>query len=356
MIIAHKNPKLLTQYAQDEKMLQTFAEGKNLYSAVAALVYHNNYEDNLEFFPDGTMNIEGKQRRAACKSVILGLMYGRGIKSIAEQIKTHKGDVTKDDIEEAKKLIQSFFDNYPQAKEWIDGTKHDVKLNEYVEDLWGRRRRLPNINLPTYEFSKINAKATEFTPLLGGELLDDGVDEETKKKYIGLFKKAFNVEDRLKVEQQAYQEGIIAKDNSGLIAEAERQSVNARIQGGAASMTKIAMVNLYQNKRLKDLDFHILIPVHDELICECPLEYVDECKKLLEDVMAEAGKPECQVAMKCDADSFPAWYYDVMKAHFKEDFEEMIKDKSKEEVFNILKEENSEFTEEQIKEFLGDLY
>lgn len=351
-----QEPKLLTQYAQDEKMLQTFAEGKDLYSAVAALVYNNRYEDNTEFDENGEFNLEGKQRRAACKSVILGLLYGRGVKSIAEQIKSHKGDVTKDDIKEANNLVQKFFDNYPQAKEWIDGTKHEVKMNEYVEDLWGRRRRLPEINLPKYEFKKLNAKSTQFTPLIGGELLDTEVDEDTKNKYIAMFKKAFSDEDRLKVEQLAYQEGIEAKDNGGLISKAERQSVNARIQGGAASMTKIAMVNLFNNERLKELDFHILIPVHDELICECPIENVEECKKLLEEVMAEAGKPECQVAMKCDADSFPAWYYDVMRAHFREDFEEMTKEKSKDEVFNILLKENSEFTEEQMKEFLGELY
>ena len=231
-----------------------------------------------------------------------------------------------------------------------------VKSNEYVEDLWGRRRRLPDINLPKYEFKRINAKSVEFTPLLHGEMLNTEVDEDTKNKYINLFKKAYSDDDRTKIEQQAYQEGIEATDNSWKIAKAERQSVNARIQGGAASMTKIAMINLFNDKRLKELDFHILIPVHDELICECPIENVEECKKLLSDIMAEAGKPECQVAMKCDADSFPAWYYDVMKAHFKEDFEEMIKDKSKDEVFNILLTENSEFTEEQMREFLGELY
>ena len=283
-------------------------------------------------------------------------MYGRGVKSIADQIKSHKGDVTKEDIEEANNLINAFFEAYPKAKDWIDGTKHDVKSNEYVEDLWGRRRRLPDINLPKYEFKRINAKSVEFTPLLHGEMLNTEVDEDTKNKYINLFKKAYSDDDRTKIEQQAYQEGIEATDNSWKIAKAERQSVNARIQGGAASMTKIAMINLFNDKRLKELDFHILIPVHDELICECPIENVEECKKLLSDIMAEAGKPECQVAMKCDADSFPAWYYDVMKAHFKEDFEEMIKDKSKDEVFNILLTENSEFTEEQMREFLGELY
>ena len=283
-------------------------------------------------------------------------MYGRGVKSIADQIKSHSGAVTKEDVKEATQLIKDFFDNYPQAYAWIEKTKQDVRENGYVEDLWGRRRRLPDINLPEYTFKKLSTKSTMFTPLLNGDKFDDSVDENTKNKYIALFKKCYTDEARIKVEQQAYQEGIEARDNTGLIAKAERQSVNARIQGGAASMTKLAMINLYNNSRLKELDFHILIPVHDELICECPIEYVDECKKLLEDIMAEAGKPECNVVMKCDADSFPAWYYDVMKAHFKEDFEKLITSMSKEDAYHQLLKDNCEFTEEQMKEFLGELY
>lgn len=330
-----------------------------MYSAVASLVYHNDYDQNREFRPDGTFNLEGKQRRTACKSVILGIMYGRGIGSIADQIKTHKGDVTKEDIKEAKDVIASFYENYPKVKEWMDATQEHAKKYEFVEDLWGRRRRLPDINRKPYEFIKKEGKViTNFNPLLNSDIYDTTVPEEIQNKYIEKFKACKSKEDREAVERAADKEGIIARDNSGFIAQAERQAVNARIQGGAATMTKLAMRNLYNSQELKDLGFHLLIPVHDELICECPIANVERCKELLSEIMCEAGKPNCNIPMKCDADAFPSWYYDVIAAHVCDEFEEFVKKegKTKEEALEEVSEVNSEFTKEQIIEMLGDLY
>lgn len=286
-------------------------------------------------------------------------MYGRGVSSIADQIKTHKGKVTKEDIQEAKNVVTSFYENYPKVKEWMDSTQESVKKNEYVEDLWGRRRHLPDVNRPQYTFTKIDGKvATNFNPLLGSDIYNTSVDQTIQEKYIKKFKECKSKEEREAVEKDALDNGIIAIDNTGFIAQAERQAVNARIQGGAATMTKLAMRNLYRHEELNKLGFHILIPVHDELICECPLRYVDRCKELLSQVMCEAGKPNCIIPMKCDADAFPAWYYDVISAHVQDEFKEQLekcrrtKDEAFEEVYNM----NSEFTKEQITEMLGELY
>lgn len=53
-------------------MINSYKEGKDLYAIIASNVYHNKYEDNKEFYPDGTMNPEGKHRRTSMKSVLLG--------------------------------------------------------------------------------------------------------------------------------------------------------------------------------------------------------------------------------------------------------------------------------------------
>lgn len=151
-------------------------------------------------------------------------------------------------------------------------------------------------------------------------------------------------------------DGILIKNNSGFIAQAERQSVNARIQGSSATMTKIAMRNISNDKLMNDLDFHLLIPVHDELIGECPLYNIEKCKKRLSELMVEAPKPECTIPMKCDADDFSRWYMDVFSAHIHEEFEKLLKEgKSKDYIFKEICNENTEFLPDEIEEILGDL-
>ena len=103
-------------------MIGAYEDGKDLYALIASNVYHNNYEDNKEFYPDGTMNPEGKHRRTSVKSLLLGIMYGRGIASVAEQIKPHEGPTTREDIQEAQRITRSFFDNFPKVEKWINKT------------------------------------------------------------------------------------------------------------------------------------------------------------------------------------------------------------------------------------------
>lgn len=46
--------------------------GLDVYSKIASIAFDNNYEDNLEFFPDSTTNKEGKARQDKCKSSYTG--------------------------------------------------------------------------------------------------------------------------------------------------------------------------------------------------------------------------------------------------------------------------------------------
>ena len=67
-------------------MVNAYKEGKDLYATIATGIYKNTYWDNMEHFEDGTPNPAGKKRRSNCKSILLGIMYGRGAASIADQI------------------------------------------------------------------------------------------------------------------------------------------------------------------------------------------------------------------------------------------------------------------------------
>ena len=63
---------MLSKFSQDKNMIAAYNEGKDLYATIATGVYHNKYEDNLECYPDGTLNPECKKRRSNCKSLLLG--------------------------------------------------------------------------------------------------------------------------------------------------------------------------------------------------------------------------------------------------------------------------------------------
>ena len=62
---SQQEPRLLASYANDEAMLDAYRNKKDLYATIAMGVYNNNYEDNLEHFPDGTKNSAGAARRSS---------------------------------------------------------------------------------------------------------------------------------------------------------------------------------------------------------------------------------------------------------------------------------------------------
>lgn len=125
---SQQEPRVLSQFSQDENMINAYKQGKDLYATIAAGVYKNEYEDNLEFDPrTGQLNPAGKARRGSVKSLLLGIMYGRGVASIAEQIHGTK--------EDAQKIIDDFFTSFPKVKKWIDKTQEDAHKTGYVEDL-----------------------------------------------------------------------------------------------------------------------------------------------------------------------------------------------------------------------------
>lgn len=342
---SQQEPRVLSQFSHDENMINAYKHGKDLYATIAAGVYHNKYEDNLEFNPvTKQLNPEGKARRSSCKSLLLGIMYGRGVKSIAEQI--------HGTIQDAQKIVDGFYSSFPKVKTWIDKTQEDAHRTGYVEDLWGRRRRLPDIQLPKYELKDLNA-GNSFNPFL---ICSDRDNQNSKliEKYRKLLEKIKNQKEYEKIQSDALKEGIEIHNNTGFIAQAERQCVNARIQGSSATMTKKAMLNLFRNKRLNDLGFKLLIGVHDELIGECPLENREEVAELLTTTMKTAAEDVCEVPFKCDAELSTCWYLPQYTAEIEEQYADLLKTKTEEEAFEFLCEDRIESTRTQLYEICKD--
>ena len=344
-----RNLRLLSNYSQDENMINAYKQGKDLYATIASGVYKNTYWDNMEHYEDGTPNPEGKKRRSSVKSLLLGIMYGRGVASIAEQI----GGTTKD----AQKIIDDFYSSFPKVKNWMDDTLSGARENGYVEDLWGRRRRLPDIKLDKYSIkfkdNRLNVN-TDFNPLLRCKGLVGNVKSPLIEKYEKLTAKCQYKDEIDKVVKEAESEGIVIKNNGMKISQAERQCVNARVQGGAATMSKKAMIKVDNDEVLKNLGFKLMLAVHDELIGECPEENANEVAERLCDIMKIAAEPECVVPFKCDPTIEKSWYYTDYSEEINKTYKGLIKGgKTEEESFYEVCKEYSECTPEDIKVMIG---
>ena len=277
--------RVVADMCGDEGMIQAYRDGKDLYCEIASMSFHVPYEQCLEFNPDGTTNKEGKERRSIAKKIVLSINYGKGINSLAE-------DLGKS-IDEAKAIYSAVMDAYPKLKQFIADSKHMASTVGYVTTKFGRKRRLPDCLLPHYEF--------KFTD--GGFLTEKSEQMLTRKLDNMWFK------DREKyIQDMLTQSHIIVKDNSGFIARAERQCVNARVQGTSADMVKIVMRTIAEDEIMKKCKFKLCLQVHDEVIGECPREHAKEAKERLKYLMEHCMDGYMQVPLKTDISVTDRWY------------------------------------------------
>ena len=143
--------------------------------------------------------------------------------------------------EEARDFITSYFALYYKVKEFIDRTHQQAEQNGFVTTMLNRRRYLPEIN------SK-NRNIREF---------------------------------------------------------ARRTAVNTPIQGSAAELIKVAMINIWKKLNERGYETKMIMQVHDELVFETPKSEVDEIKKLVKHEMEHALPLD--VPIKAEIGIGPNW-------------------------------------------------
>lgn len=301
---SQQEPRCLAHMSGDEHMINAYLEGKDLYGTIASKIYKMPYEECLEFRPDGSVNPEGKARRTSVKPVLLGIMYGRGVPSIAEQLKIS--------TQEAQKIIDDFYTEFSKVKEFVDFAQSFARDYGFVETAWGRKRRLSDMQLPPIEIKPcIKSYSDNFDPFAFGNTdlpQDDYVPNEIYKKYWTLLNKARGKQQQQNVKELAAQEGYTIKDNRGFIKDAERQCVNSIIQGSAADMTKITMIRIFNDTELNRLGYKLIIPVHDEVLGICPRENAKAVRDRLEYIMVHVVDDKFEIPMKCDIEVTERWY------------------------------------------------
>jgi len=302
---SQQEPRTLAHMSRDFNLIQAYCDGKDIYAWIASSIYKVDYDECKEERHDGTKNPDGKKRRDSVKSIILGIMYGRGAAAIAEQL----GITTK----EAQKIIDKFFETYPMVKAWMDGVVRDAHRDGFVTTAWGRKRRLPDLRLPLYSFDYTEQLGipANFDPLDFESIasMDDKyVDDRTIATYTFQLNQARGWKQKSIIIQKAKEEGILIVDNGMKIADAERQCVNSIIQGSAADMTKLAMFLIGNDFLCQKYGCEMLVQVHDEIICECPKEFATIAAERVSYLMVHAASEKISVPMKCDAEITEKWY------------------------------------------------
>lgn len=299
-----QEPRITAHMSKDSKMIQAYKEGKDLYVEVASIAFGLPYQECQEFRPDGTSNPEGKKRRNESKAIVLGVCYGKGVPAIAEDLELP--------VNKAQEIFDKIMVSFPGLPKFMKDSEMMATKLGYVETVWGRKRRLPKIQLPPYEFKYIGNAPANFDPLNFDTEVTNEVDATTQLKYTNELNRVYGYGNKKALIDKARKEGIEIKDNGGYIAEATRQCVNSRIQGSAADMSKIAMILVGQDPQMKELGFRLLIPVHDELIGEAPKENAELAAKRLSELMVQAAS-KLDVPSKCDTEITDRWFGEVIE-------------------------------------------
>lgn len=119
---------VFTCYAQDERAMADLRNGVDPYLAQGKLLYGKNAFDGLS-------KDEFKRKRFNAKELCLSLIYGMGLRSMAQRLKVQTG--------EAKALRNAYFAASPKTQEFMTSTIRDLLVYGHVKDVFGRNYHVP---------------------------------------------------------------------------------------------------------------------------------------------------------------------------------------------------------------------
>ncbi|MEX2139144.1 MAG: DNA polymerase I [Pirellulales bacterium] len=186
--------------------------------------------------------VTSQQRRVA-KAVNFGVIYGQSPFGLSKAL-----DISQD---EAAQFIDNYFAGYPGVSKFLGKILWDCREKEYVTTIRGRRRTINGVRDPGWA---------------NGAVADR-------------FSRSRNL--------------------------AERTAINTVIQGSAADIIKLAMLNVYDRLRREGRRARMLLQIHDELVFEVPPDELDEVTELVVEEMAQAE--ELSVPLAVDVKTGKNW-------------------------------------------------
>ncbi len=196
--------RIIAALSEDKNMIAAFKNGQDIHAATASKVFNVPLEEVT------------RDQRSSAKAVNFGIIYGQSAFGLAQNLNISRT--------EAKQIIDSYFEQYPTIKGYMDGAIASAREKGYVETIMQRRRYLADIN-------SANAVVRGF---------------------------------------------------------AERNAVNAPIQGSAADVIKLAMIRVHNAMVKAKVKSKLLLQVHDELVFDVHESELDQMKALVQQEMEAA--------------------------------------------------------------------
>lgn len=194
--------RVLAHMSGDQGLLDAFnATDRDIHTATAARVWAVPIEE-----------VQPEMRRRA-KMINFGLLYGMEAFGLASRL-----GISRD---EAAHHIETYFEQFPDVKEFMQGVVSVARNQGYTTTLFGRRRYLPELK-----------------------------------------------SDNFRIRQMG-----------------ERMALNAPVQGTSADIIKAAMIALDAALRERGMEATLLLQIHDELVLEAPPSEIEELSKLTVEVM-----------------------------------------------------------------------
>lgn len=308
---SQQEPKLTAFVSNDPNMIKAFQEDKDIYATIAGLAFRVPYENCLESHPEThDYQPDGEKRRGSAKTIVLGILYGRSVNTIGEQLFGKNKDMSDEEkTKEAQKIYDAVLNAFPNLRSFMITSQGNARKYGYVETILGRRRHIPDMQLPRFEFEPlpgyINPDIDPLDPstLANKDKIPQRIVDQLSKEYA-----SFKYRGQIyKKNQELYEQHIKVHSNEKKIEDASRECVNSRIQGSAAELTKMAILRLVNSHDYARLGCKLLVPVHDELLIEAPQENAEEAGKLLSDCMCEAGG-FLPFKISCDVVYSHRWY------------------------------------------------
>lgn len=281
-------------------------------------------------YEQGEFNAEGKALRARAKGVQLGVVYSMGAATLSKQIGV--------ELDEGKKILNDFFSTYKDIAYWREFNTKKMKNYGFMETPLGRRRRLPDVFLNPVEVKVYENQPVDnifpniFTNFIKVQDLEQSKEKTKEISEIKNWKKKENLKEMYKSI------GYSVIDNGAFLSRANTQCTNSVIQGGAADMTKMAMIKIYNNPILKKYGAKLRFLVHDEILIEAPVEHRAEVEKEFINCMVTAPENICKVKMICDAELETRWKL----GHTCGKIKELFNKEGREAVYNQYAEFNKE--------------
>lgn len=196
--------RIIASVSGDEGMIEAFRNGLDIHTATAARVFGVD------------LDAVDKEMRRRAKTVNFGIIYGISAFGLSQRIGISRT--------EAKEIIDSYFEQFPGIKSYMDKTIESCRETGYVQTLVGRKRFIRDIN----------------------------------------------------------------SQNRTVVGFAERNAINAPIQGSAADMIKLAMIKVDDKMRDLNMRSKMILQVHDELLFDTHNSELDQLKEVVVPLMENA--------------------------------------------------------------------